>query len=116
MGCKGMPVCQASWDLLPTYIENKESDAGPEDDEGVERAPAVGEEAELVCKEVEEQLCRADGDEGVVGAGSKLLVSAEEVVGAWSRRLAAQTLESFRYFLLQPAGGSSKTNCTSLQW
>ena len=50
MGCKGMPVCNASWDLLPTYIENKESDAGPEDNE---RAPAVGEEAKLVRKEVD---------------------------------------------------------------
>ena len=70
MGCKGMPVCQASWDLLPTYIENKESDAGPEDNE---RAPAVGEEAKLVRKEVDEMLCREDGDEGVVGRAPRRL-------------------------------------------
>ena len=66
-------MCHASWDLLPTNIENKESDAGPEDDEGVELAPTVGEEAELVRKEVDEMLCRQDGDEGVVGRAPRRL-------------------------------------------
>ena len=50
------------------YVGVAEGDEGHEDDEGVEQAPGVGEEgAEPVGEEVDEQLRREDGGEGVVG-------------------------------------------------